>query len=93
MTPSWRHGVGGHCAELQDPLLVKLEDSIRRGYRRIAVQRYLMLQERDIEVPYVARLFCEAVIPEIRPRELQRMQEAAASWIRLVRGRETWYIE
>jgi hypothetical protein len=93
MTPSCRHSVGGHCAELPDALLAKLEESIRRGYRRIAVQRYLMLQERDIEVPHVARLFCEAAIPEIRPRELQRMREAAASWVRLVRGRETWCIE
>ncbi|MGH8790706.1 MAG: hypothetical protein ACREYA_37380 [Cupriavidus necator] len=59
----------------------------------MAVQRLLMLQARNEDVPEDFRSFCDMAQQTSRPRELDRMREAARTWARMANQRDIWYLE
>lgn len=65
-----------------------LEQSIRRGHRRVALQRLLMLEARGLPVDPAVRDFCQPVRLSLPLREYDRMLAAAQAWARMVSGRQ-----
>jgi hypothetical protein len=65
-----------------------LEQSIRRGQRRVALQRLLMLEARGLPVDPAARDFCQPLRLSLPLREYDRMLAAARDWARMVSGRQ-----
>jgi hypothetical protein len=65
-----------------------LEQSIRRGQRRVALQRLLMLEARGLPVDPAVRDFCQPVRLSLPLREYDRMLAAAQAWARMVSGRQ-----
>jgi hypothetical protein len=71
-----------------------LARSIRMGQRRVALQRLLMLEARGLPVAAEHVSFCREMRTTVPRRELQRMQQAADEWARLVSGRDrTMYLD
>jgi hypothetical protein len=62
--------------------------SMRRGQRRVALQRLLMLEARGLPVDPAVRDFCEPVRLSLPLREFERMRAAAQAWACMVRGRD-----
>ena len=65
-----------------------LEQSIRRGHRRVALQRLLMLEARGLPVDPAVRDFCQPLRLSLPLREYDRMLAAAQAWARMVSGRQ-----
>ena len=65
-----------------------LEQSIRRGHRRVALQRLLMLEARGLPVDPAVRDFCQPLRLSLPLREYDRMRAAAQAWARMVSGRQ-----
>jgi hypothetical protein len=65
-----------------------LEASVRRGQRRVALQRLMMLQARGECVPDDIRRYREAFRSRVPKRELARMGEVATDWACMVSGRD-----
>ena len=61
-----------------------LMDSLRRGHRKVAVRRFLMLRACRSAVAADARAACEATISTLPVAELRRMTDAAQAWAVLV---------
>jgi hypothetical protein len=61
-----------------------LELSIRRGHRRVALQRLLMHEARGLPTNEAAQTFCQAVRASLPRREFDRMLAAAQAWARMV---------
>jgi hypothetical protein len=65
-----------------------IAQSMRRGQRRVALQRLLMLEARGLPVDPAVRDFCEPVRLSLPLREFERMRAAAQAWARMVSGRD-----
>jgi len=61
-----------------------LERSIRRGQKRVALQRLLMMEAAGLQVSEASRTFCHALRMAIPRRELDRMYAAADAWARMI---------
>lgn len=67
-----------------DALLALLAQSLRRGHKRVAAQRFLKLKAIGAEVPGDAKQACEALIATMRKTERERMEEAASRWAEML---------
>jgi hypothetical protein len=65
-----------------------LEQSMRRGQQRVALQRLLMLEARGLPASEAARAFCAPARLSVPRREYERMLAAARAWARMVSGRD-----
>lgn len=72
------------AASADEALFELLAQSLRRGHKRVAAQRYLKLKARGSEVPGDARQACEAFIASVRKTERERMEEAAGRWAEML---------
>jgi hypothetical protein len=64
-----------------------MEVSLRRGHRKVAARRFLMLDALGIDVPAPAQAVCESTIGRLPAAERQHMQNAAWMWAAMVTGR------
>jgi hypothetical protein len=65
-------------------LLALALESMRRGHRRVAAQRLLMLQARGGRLPGDCLQYCDAVLATLSGAQQARMREAAAAWAAFV---------
>ena len=66
-----------------------LERSIRRGHKRVALQRLLMMEAAGLEASEESRAFCHPLRMTISRREFDRMNDAARDWVRMIGARPT----
>jgi hypothetical protein len=62
-------------------------DSLRRGHRKVAAQRYLMLMQIEADVPRHVHQVCKATLSGMTPQESRRAHMAAGAWASMTSSR------
>jgi hypothetical protein len=65
-------------------MLEDLRVSIRRGYWKVAIRRFLMMRARAFDVPVVETQQCREFLARCPAAELLRMEKATDEWARMV---------
>lgn len=70
---------GGH-PETHRVLVLQVEASLKRGYWRLAIRRFLMLQAYEFEVPEELREELTALIAACPAADLRRIRWQVGAW-------------
>ena len=69
-----------------DAMLEDLRGSIRRGYWKVAIRRFLMMQARAFDVPATETCKCREFIARCPSTDLLRIATAVEQWASMVSG-------
>ena len=68
------------AASSVEALLASLRESLARGHWKVALQRYLMLQARELGVPESEESRCRRLMASCPEAELRKIRLRAAAW-------------